>query len=55
MPKDYGQEVHESESMSTIYTSDGAQVGMAIAQPAETTQRSVVGGVGWVCELRGDG
>ena len=40
-------------SMSTINTSDGPQVGMAIAQPAETPQRSVVGG--WGCELRSDG
>ena len=40
-------------SMSTVYTSDGPQVGMAIAQPAETPQRSVVGG--WGCELRSAG
>ena len=40
-------------SMSTIYTSDGPQVAMAIAQPAETPQRSVVGG--WGCEEKCDG
>ena len=40
----------ESESKTApsvtkqMYTSDGPSVGMAIAQPAETTQRSVVGG-----------
>ena len=33
-----------SMSMSTIYTSGGPQVGMIIAQPAETTQRGIVGG-----------
>ena len=33
-------------SMSTVYTSDGPRVGMAITQPAETTQRSVAGGWG---------
>ena len=40
-------------SMSTVYTSGGPQVGMAIAQPAETPQRSVVGG--WGCELKCEG
>src|SRR4029434_790915 len=40
-------------SMRTVYTSDGLQVGMAIAQPSETPQRSVVGG--WGCELKCEG
>src|SRR4029434_4687116 len=40
-------------SMRTVYTSDSLQVGMAIAQPAETPQRSVVGG--WGCEVKCDG
>ena len=40
-------------SISPVYTSDVPQVGVAIAQPAETPQRSVVGG--WGCELRSDG
>ena len=31
-------------SMRTVYTSDSPQVGMAIAQPAETPQREVGGG-----------
>ena len=31
-------------SMSTVYTSDGPQVGMAIALAAETPQREVGGG-----------
>ena len=38
-------------SMSTVYTSDGAQVGMAI-------QKLLKGryvGVGWMCELRSGG
>ena len=43
-----------SMSMSTVYTSGGPQVGLAIAQPADTPHRELVG-VGWMCELRGDG
>ena len=39
-------------SMSTVYTSDVPQVGVAIAQPAGTPQRSVVGG--WGCELKSE-
>ena len=31
-------------SMNTIYTSDGPKVGVAIAQPAESPHRRVVGG-----------
>ena len=39
--------------MSTVYTSDGPQVGLVIAQPAESAERrSVVGG--WGCELKTD-
>ena len=47
-------------SMSTVYTIGGPQVGMAIAQPAETPQREVGGGGvdvwtekwGWADELK---
>ena len=39
--------------MRTVYTSDSPQVGMAIAQPSETPQRSVVGG--WGCEVKCEG
>ena len=52
----YGPAADSSQnymSMNTIYTSDGPQVAMAIAQPAGTPQRSVVGG--WGCELRSAG
>ena len=31
-------------SMSTVYTSDGPKVGVAIAQPAESPHRRVGGG-----------
>ena len=45
--------VRNSICMSTVYTSDGPQVGLVIAQPAESAERrSVVGG--WGCELKTD-
>ena len=37
--------------MSTVYTSDGPKVGMVIALPSVTPQRSVVGD--WGCEGEG--